>query len=205
MNNSETLSIKRLGLLREYHGNMTTEHTLLHKKFISEVKKMSESNMELKEMVVNSDLPLDDVEETEKETLSENEVSDDENEPQEFSEKKNEPIKSIYRSLVKRTHPDKNSDPYMNGVYIDAKKYYEKDDLLGLLILCENIKHPYDMDIPMDEVNQETERLLDDMEFMNSSYVYKWHRASEEEKMEIVIRYIIQMTRTDMVSLSNNS
>lgn len=205
MNNSESLSIKRLGLLREYHGSMTIEHTLLQKKFISEVKKMSESNMELKEMVVNSDLPLDDVEESEKDPLSEDEVSGDENEPQEFSESKNEPIKTIYRSLVKRTHPDKNDDPYLNGVYIDAKECYEKDDLLGLLVLCENIKHPYDVVVPMDEVSRETERLLDGMKFMDSSYVYKWHRASEEEKMEIIIRYIIQMTRTDMVSLSNNS
>lgn len=204
VNIKETLSIKRLGLLREYHDNMTEEHNLLRKKFNSEIKKMSEVNTELKEIVSKSGLILDNMGENTEEPFEVESEHIVESEP-ETREEKNDQLKAIYRSLVKRTHPDKITDPFLNSVYIDAKKYYDNDDLLGLLILCENISHPYDIPIPVDEVNEETERLLENMKFMESSYVYKWHRASEEEKMDIIVRYIVQMTRTDMSPLSNIS
>ena len=54
-------------------------------------------------------------------------------------------IKSMYRSIVKSTHPDKVSDSRLNEIYVDATNAYDSESLVRLMSICDKMNIPYEI------------------------------------------------------------
>ena len=110
-----------------------------------------------------------------------------------ISEKKvDERLKSIYRSIAKKTHPDKISDTRLNELYITASSMYESNDVMGIYSICDQLGISYDLS--SEDINALKYQIVQAKEgifFMESTFSWKWHHAEDEgEKSRLLVEYI---------------
>lgn len=103
-------------------------------------------------------------------------------------------IKEIYRTIAKQTHPDKINDNYLNQIYIESHKAYEKNDLLSLYKLCKklNIEIEFvesDITLLQKIVNLKKQKST----VLETSFLWLWvHAKTKEEKESVIYLYIKQ-------------
>ena len=129
----------------------------------------------------NIDEPIEDIPEEEPETPEE--------EPDEV--KKTEPpkkIKKLYREIVKITHPDKVKDKDLNESYLEATKYYNNNDKLGIYKVCNDVHIEYDLD-PEDNqiIEEKIANLKNKIEFMEKTYTWMWYNTKDAEQRDKLI------------------
>jgi len=121
-------------------------------------------------------------------------VSETVNEESEFYEtrKVDERLRSIYRVIAKKTHPDRISDPVLNDVYIMASKMYESNDVMGIYSICDRLGIDYEMSTEDGEILKSQISLMKErVGFMESTFTWKWyHTEDENEKSQIILEYI---------------
>lgn len=104
----------------------------------------------------------------------------------------NENIRKIYRSVAKKTHPDKISDARLNDIYIMAREMYEKNDVMGIYSICDQLGIPYEMSI--EDLATLKDRILmmkDRVVFMESTFSWKWHHSEDEgERSRMLFEYV---------------
>lgn len=104
----------------------------------------------------------------------------------------NENIRKIYRSVAKKTHPDKISDARLNDIYIMAREMYESNDVMGIYSICDQLGIPYEMSI--EDLATLKDRILmmkDRVVFMESTFSWKWHHSEDEgERSRIIFEYV---------------
>ena len=104
----------------------------------------------------------------------------------------NENIRKIYRSVAKKTHPDKISDPRLNDIYIMAREMYESNDVMGIYSICDQLGIPYEMSF--EDLATLKDRILmmkDRVAFMESTFSWKWHHSEDEgEKSRMLFEYV---------------
>ena len=110
-----------------------------------------------------------------------------------ISEKKvDERLKSIYRSIAKKTHPDKISDTRLNELYITASSMYESNDVMGIYSICDQLGISYDLS--SEDINALKSQIVQAKEgifFMESTFSWKWHHTEDEgEKSRLLVEYI---------------
>ena len=110
-----------------------------------------------------------------------------------ISEKKvDERLKSIYRSIAKKTHPDKISDTRLNELYITASSMYESNDVMGIYSICDQLGISYDLS--SEDINALKSQIVQAKEgifFMESTFSWKWHHAEDEgEKSRLLVEYV---------------
>ena len=91
-------------------------------------------------------------------------------------------LKSLYREVVKLTHPDKTDDSEMNELYLKVTKMYEQDDMFGVYRICNELGISYDMKV--DEsvgLIENITQLKSRIEFLENSYTYTWANTEDED------------------------
>lgn len=101
-------------------------------------------------------------------------------------------IKKLFREIVKLTHPDKIKNKKLNDLYLEATKYYNDNDKLGIYKVCNDLNIEYDLD---DEDNSIIENKITNLknriEFMEKTYTWMWYNCKDEnEKNKIMISFI---------------
>lgn len=103
-------------------------------------------------------------------------------------------IKSLYREIVKKTHPDKIKDEKLNALYIEATDFYNEGDKLGIYKICGDLGIEYTLD---DEdyvdIEKRIKKLESKISFMESTFTWKWVNAETDEmKNNIIVTFIKQ-------------
>jgi hypothetical protein len=109
-----------------------------------------------------------------------------------INQKVDERLKSIYRGIAKKTHPDRISDPVLNDLYIMANKMYESNDIMGIYSICDRIGIPYELSTEDGEMLKSQISIMKErVGFMESTFTWKWyHTEDESEKSKILLEYI---------------
>jgi len=103
---------------------------------------------------------------------------------------KNKILKKLYHKISKIVHPDKCDDKTKNKMFIDAKDYYDKDILIGLLNICTILK----IDIDLSEIGKEefviiytnVKQLEANIKRIKENVSWKWsNAANDNEKSKI--------------------
>jgi hypothetical protein len=119
-------------------------------------------------------------------------VVDECNEVTIVENKVDERLKSIYRSIAKKTHPDKILDTRLNDLYITASSMYESNDIMGIYSICDQLGISYDLSSEdIDSLKSQIAQAKEGIVFMESTFSWKWHHAEDEgEKSRLLVEYI---------------
>jgi hypothetical protein len=120
------------------------------------------------------------------------EAVSEESEFYETNRKVDERLRSIYRIIAKKTHPDRISDPVLNDLYIMASKMYESNDVMGIYSICDRLGIDYEMSTEDGEILKSQISLMKErVGFMESTFTWKWYHTNDEnEKSNILLEYI---------------
>lgn len=103
-------------------------------------------------------------------------------------------IKSVYRSIVKLTHPDKVKDNKLNNYYLKATNLYDKKDIIGLYSICSEIGIIFDFnEINVVDIKDKIQTLKDRIKFMESTFTWKWFYSKDEDERMLLIFNFIKM------------
>ena len=104
----------------------------------------------------------------------------------------NENIRKIYRSVAKKTHPDKISDARLNDIYIMAREMYESNDVMGIYSICDQLGIPYEMSVEdLATLKDRISMMKDRVAFMESTFSWKWHHSEDEgERSRMLFEYV---------------
>lgn len=126
------------------------------------------------------------------EEKSDSSEKSEEVEVDEYTKNRNDKIKKIYREIVKLTHPDKIKNSKMNTLYIKATEYYDKNDLLGLYLICSDLNLDFEI-VESDnvEISGRIDTLKGRINFLESTFTWKWHHTENPtERESIILKYI---------------
>ena len=101
-------------------------------------------------------------------------------------------VKKLYREIVKLTHPDRTDSKNLNEFYIQATKYYDNNDKLGIYRICSNLDIDYELD---DEDNTIIEEKIDNLkrriEFLESTFTWIWMKTEgDKDRTELMVDFI---------------
>lgn len=163
--------------LKEIYDNKITE------KINQSIKKTEEINQQaelIDDETVNPDEPQEESENIE-------------NIEEEIENKKIvSVIKKLYREIVKLTHPDKISNKRLNDLYLKATNYYDDNNKIGIYAVCNELNIKYEIsDEDVDLIYQEIHKIQQKVNFIESTYTWKWYNCGDEEiKNQLLLNYI---------------
>lgn len=102
--------------------------------------------------------------------------------------------KSLYRQIVKLTHPDKIEDENLNSLYLEATKAYNSGSIIDLVNICNQLGLKYSEDLidPID-IQKEINSIKEHIKFICSTYTWRWNESEEYDKRnELVLEFIKQ-------------
>lgn len=102
--------------------------------------------------------------------------------------------KSLYRQIVKLTHPDKIEDENLNSLYLEATKAYNSGSIIDLVHICNQLGLKYSEDLidPID-IQKEINSIKEHIKFICSTYTWRWNESEEYDKRnELVLEFIKQ-------------
>ena len=165
--------------------------------FMESLNDFLEKNIVLKEMFEKKTSPRIDIFIRERSAESSIEPSSESSEEESVEisivdKATNENIRKIYRSVAKKTHPDKISDARLNDIYIMAREMYEKNDVMGIYSICDQLGIPYEMSIEdLATLKDRISMMKDRVAFMESTFSWKWHHSEDEgERSRILFEYV---------------
>lgn len=124
---------------------------------------------------------------------SEEEIDKIENKEEEIVEsEKDNKLKSIYRQIVKLTHPDRVSDKRLNNLYVKATDFYDKKDIIGLYSISTELGINIDYnELSLDDLKSKITTIKDRIAFMESTLTWKWYYSQDEgEKLNLIFLFI---------------
>ncbi len=101
-------------------------------------------------------------------------------------------IKTLYREIVKITHPDINKKKELNDIYINATKFYSLNDKIGIYKICSELNIDYEVDEEDEQdINKKINDTKDRIVFIESTLTWKWFNENDEQtKKKIMLDYI---------------
>jgi hypothetical protein len=96
--------------------------------------------------------------------------------------------KLLYRTIVKKTHPDIIKNDFLNNIYINSTKYYNLGDSLELILIC------YKLDIDLDYskyeelIKKEISSIKEKIMFLKKNISWKWFNDGKKSKW--ILEYI---------------
>jgi hypothetical protein len=101
-------------------------------------------------------------------------------------------LKKLYREIVKKTHPDKVKDEFLNDLYVSATLYYENRDLISIYSICGELRIAYELESSdLILIKDKIDDLRYKIGFIQSTYTWKWRSSDDDNtKKKIVFDYI---------------
>lgn len=101
-------------------------------------------------------------------------------------------LKKLYREIVKKTHPDKVKDEFLNDLYVSATLYYENRDLISIYSICGELRIAYELESSdLILIKDKIDNLRYKIGFIQSTYTWKWKSSDDDNtKKKIVFDYI---------------
>ena len=155
-----------------------------------ELKVLFEEKTKTSEVITNSNFPIVDILVETAEPISYKPNVED---YEIVTIPKDPKLKTLYRNIVKSTHPDKVNDFYLKELYMEATKAYDNDSLLPILTICDKLGIPYD--ISEEETNlirDEISTLRTKSQFLENTYVFNWAKCNNINEKEIIILHYIK-------------
>ncbi len=108
--------------------------------------------------------------------------------------KTKEKIKNLFRSIAKKTHPDKAGTNNYSDLYIKAKEASEEHNLYELYSICSKIGITYDIeDIEKEDLEYKIKEKKDEISKLEAAFVWIWtNTQKEEDKKQILRVFLIQ-------------
>ena len=103
-------------------------------------------------------------------------------------------LKTLYREIVKITHPDIIRKKNMNDIYINATKYYSLNDKIGIYKICSELNIDYDLDESDEqEISTQINKTKEKLVFIESTLTWKWFNTEDvTQRKMIMLDYIKQ-------------
>ena len=101
-------------------------------------------------------------------------------------------IKKLYREIVKTTHPDRIKNKKLNELYLRATYFYEKEDLIGVYSVCDELNVDYETDEEDNIlIGEKISTLKDRIKFLESTLTWKWYHSDNiADKNGLILDYI---------------
>lgn len=110
----------------------------------------------------------------------------------ELPKKKSNKSKTLYRQIVKETHPDKVNDDRLNEFYIKATDSYNNDDAASLYAICSELGIAFGVN--EDDLvffNENINRIKGEINLLKQTYAYEWSQAvTEDDKNKILLKFV---------------
>lgn len=147
--------------IREYDSNQESNH---------DTKEIEESNEESRLSVlanISTQIIVDDTD-----------------------KQRDQKIKSIYRKIVKITHPDKTFDEFLHDFYLKATTYYNEKDLLSLFYICYKLRINFTVDtLEIEELHHKISDFKNKNKFLENNLTLVWFHSNEKER--VILEYIL--------------
>jgi hypothetical protein len=99
-------------------------------------------------------------------------------------------IKKLYREIAKITHPDKIQNKGLNNLYMEASKYYELNDIIGIYSVCDNLSIDYDVEISdIELIKENIKNLKERILFIENNTVWTWINQTDNRD-QIILNFI---------------
>ena len=139
-------------------------------------------------------------EEVPKEELVEPEDESEDDEKTSFIKKS---MKTLYRQIVKLTHPDKtmhkNNKKELNELYIRSKKAMTSLDVYELLTICDKLDIKYNIDINQRDILEENLlKKKSQLKSLEESFIWLWIKAQTEIEKDIIVDLFLQKHKKNM-------
>lgn len=205
MSKLKSLQVKRLLKELDYiESELEYRHELVSEadnQFMIYINDFLDENPELKKLYTNRiDARVEQIinkkiEQSEQAELVENSSDSEEIEEKEENQIIISPkVKTLYREIVKLTHPDIINKKNMNDIYINATRYYTLNDKVGIYKICSELNIDYDIDDQdVSEISNKINVTKEKIYFLESTLTWKWFNADDDlQKKKIMIDYIKQ-------------
>ena len=114
-------------------------------------------------------------------------VSENNEEKSEKIEKSNK-VKTLFRKIVKLTHPDIVNDIELNKIYIEASSLYENNDKVNLYKICNKLNIDYEFDDEdKEEIDKEINKIKEKINFLESTFAWVWFNAEDKKKKDSIV------------------
>lgn len=205
MSKLKSLQVKRLLKELDYiESELEYRHELVSEadnQFMIYINDFLDENPELKKLYTNRiDARVEQIinkkiEQSEQAELVENSSDSEEIEEKEENQIIISPkVKTLYREIVKLTHPDIINKKNMNDIYINATRYYTLNDKVGIYKICSELNIDYDIDDQdVSEISNKINVTKEKIYFLESTLTWKWFNTNDDlQKKKIMIDYIKQ-------------
>lgn len=146
--------------------------------FMNEVNSFLSKNEELKSLYNEKVEILD----SNKDTTFDNKIEKKDIDPK---------IVNLYRKIVKIAHPDKTQNYSLNSIYLEATKYYEENDIIGIYGICDLFSIYYDIsDDEVDLIKEKIDILEKNISFLKENILLRWNDLNDSSKNKILLGYI---------------
>lgn len=104
---------------------------------------------------------------------------------------KAEGLKTMFRKVVKSTHPDKITNYKLNRLYLTANQAYENNNLSLMLQVCSDLEIDVNYGEHFDIISGKIQEFRTKMKFLKNTYTYKWMKEDNiEKKNKILLEFI---------------
>jgi len=94
----------------------------------------------------------------------------------------NDDTKFLYRTIVKKTHPDIIKNDFLNNIYIDSTKYYDLGESLELILICYKLDIDIDYNRYSDLISKEINSYKEKIMFLENNISWKWFNDGKNSK-----------------------
>ena len=90
--------------------------------------------------------------------------------------------KLLYRTIVKKTHPDIIQNDFLNNIYINSTKYYDLGECLELILICYKLDIELDYNKYEELIKKEISSFKEKIMFLENSISWKWFNEDKNPK-----------------------
>lgn len=108
-----------------------------------------------------------------------------------FQQQKDPKLKSLYRNIVKKTHPDKVNESKLNQLYIDSTKYYEDDDIISIYKICDRLGIDWEYeDNDYYLIQNKIAQLKEKIRFVEGTFTWAWLNSDPLDKEGVILNFV---------------
>jgi len=98
-------------------------------------------------------------------------------------------MKSMFREIMKKTHPDKVQSEELIDIYIKSKEAYETNDILGLCFYANKLNVIVELsDMEVEILKDMIKKKKEELETIEKSWLWLWYKAGTEQAKDNVVK-----------------